>query len=204
MMTGAEPTPDANAAATRSAVTAVVDFRGLSRLLLRIAGAVVVVWAIAQLPTKVMYVIHLREIGLPLWVQIAMVASASALPILLGAALLTFPGVIVNRAISGEPTGATLPEALAKIEGVALAVLGMYMAVQALIDAAYLWGKLEGYWIYVQERPAAIPTMPKMLPDDAATIVATALEFVLGVALILGAARFAQFRRYLAGTRGSL
>ena len=179
-----------------------VDFRGLSRLLLRIAGAVIVVWAVAQLPTKIIFVATFREIGLELWAQIALIVSASALPILLGAALLGFPGVIINRLIAGEPTGTTLPEALAKIEGVALGVLGMYLAVQALIDAVYLWGKLEVYWLLV-DKNRSDAYMPKMLPDDVGTIAATALEFLLGVALMLGATRFAQFRHYLAGARGN-
>jgi hypothetical protein len=180
----------------------VVDFRGLSRLLLRIAGAVIFTIAIAQIPQQLMWnVVYLREAATPVWAQIGLITGSSLLPIALGAGLMAFPGAITNRLVGGEPVGATMSDAVKKLETTAFAVLGTYLVVQALIDGAYLWGTLQGYWLIADLHPGF---RPGLRSDHAGAIVGASVKFILGLAFVFGASGLAALRQRVGGARGNL
>jgi hypothetical protein len=89
------------------------------------------------------------------------------------------------------------PKVLSQIEGVVYSLLGLYLVIDAITDSIYHYSRLRLYQKSVAD--LSYHGAPPLLPEDFGQIIATGTEFVLGVALILGARGLAKLFRRLRG-----
>jgi hypothetical protein len=173
-----------------------MDEAALSRLLLKIAGLVIIVFAIASAPDYVVRALSARATEGSLTGYILLGVLPVLVPLALGALLFTFPADIVRRS-TGLPAS-TSPDTAAA-EKLAYVILGAYLLSQAIVDGAYLLGKLRLYTIYIEGHGYASDRTSPALPDDFARICGSVAEFILAWVLILGASGLTALRRKVVG-----
>jgi hypothetical protein len=69
-----------------------MDLRVLTRLLVKMAGAVVIVWSIGRIGNGVLYAFQMIAQEVSLWVVATVALLPTAIPLVIGIFLLTFPG----------------------------------------------------------------------------------------------------------------
>lgn len=152
-----------------------MDYRDISTLLLRIAGVVIVIFAVIQIPGHFLNYYRLQEDSLLLFLGTA--ALPVALTILLGVLLWLFPNTVTNKIVGGsdQPSGFDLE----KIQVIAFSVLGLYVLVRAVGDLVY-WGS------FMTMSSTIEPGGTLLSLDRYADLFATLAEFVLGLFLTFG------------------
>lgn len=161
-----------------------MDHRALSRLLLRIAGVVVIVATLTSVPKSVVALVVAA--GQDADVSPLMTALlASFVPVLIGIALVWLPGSVANRLVDNTPTGSDSSEAVAHLHAIALSVLGFYFVATAIFDAAFWLARIKLYAAVI-DGSEVFAGVPKVMPDDFAGMVATGLQALVGLVLVLG------------------
>jgi hypothetical protein len=169
-----------------------LDARSLVTLILRVAGALVLVFAITAIPRLISAALMVK--GDPESSAISAAVNlvlAVGLPALLGVWLIRSPGIVANRIVltAASPQGSR--NLTRNLQAATFSVVGLWFATQALIDGVYWWAKLRLYHAYVSDH-GVTGHMPEILSDDFAGVVATVFEFVLGIAIFLGANGFVR------------
>lgn len=169
-----------------------LDARSLVTLILRVAGALVLVFAISAIPRLLAASLMVKDDPESSAVSAAVnLILAVGLPALFGVWLIRSPGVIANKivlSVAPRPGATSLTR---QLQAATFSVLGLWLVTQALVDGVYWWAKLRLYHSYIGDQ-AVSGHMPEILSDDFAGVVATVFEFVLGVAIFLGANGFVR------------
>lgn len=173
-----------------------MDLRLLTRLLVKVAGAAIIVWAITGISGTVVHVFQMKAQDVSLWVIASAATLPTAIPLLIGFFLLTFPGTVTNFFVRGEDIVGRPSKALSQIEGVMYSLFGLYLVVTAITDGIYHYSQFRLYHKIVENSPY----LPRLLPQDLGAIVSTGAQFVIGVALIVGASGLARLFQRLRGT----
>src|ERR1700687_2631137 len=111
-----------------------MDTKDIAATLLKIAGLVLIAFALMQLPSYFPAPLDPNSSwSLP---QAFAAAAITVGPIaLLGVVLWFFPGSITNKIISGSRTSESL--GIVEVETVALTVIGVYLAIHGVVDTVY-------------------------------------------------------------------
>jgi hypothetical protein len=179
-----------------------MDEARLSRLLIKIAGLVIVVFAVATSPSYVQHALSAREVDASLWFYFVQGMLPILLPLLLGVLMFLFPSEVARRSIGIAKLEAGRAVDSLAVEAIAYAVLGAYLLVEALVDATFLFGKLHLYRTYAGTHGYNL-SAGLVPPEDFARICGAGVELILALALILGASGFATLRRKVVGLRES-
>jgi hypothetical protein len=161
------------------------------------AGAVVIVWSIGRIGNGVIYAFQMMAQEVSPWVVATVVLLPTAVPLVIGIFLLTFPGRVTNFFVRGDELIGAPPKVLSQIEGVVYSLLGLYLVIDAITDGVYHYSRLRLYQKTVAD--LSYHGAPALLPEDFGHIIATGIQFVLGVALIFGALGLAKLFRRLRG-----
>ena len=176
-----------------------MDLRLLTRLLVKMTGAAIIVWAIAGISGTVVHVFQMTAQDVSLLVIVSAAILPTAIPLLIGVILLTFPGMVTNFFVRGEDIVGPPSKALWQIEGVMYSLFGVYLMVTAITDGIYHYSKFRLYHKIIENPPYL--EMPRLLPQDFGAIVSTGAQLIIGIGLILGANGLAKLFRRLRGTR---
>ncbi|MGO4127667.1 hypothetical protein AB4Z01_24960 [Inquilinus sp. YAF38] len=175
-----------------------MPLRDIARLLVKIAGLVVIVSAVIDLPVLLARSLPVQE---PMTARdvVTMALVPPAIAALIGIVMFWGAGRIVDRllvepAAPGQGTGLDLRA----IEEIAIAALGLYFVATAIADAFYYWGKAALYYRVVTENGYPIPPIT---PDDFAGFVSTAARLAIGVVLVLLSRGIVAVRRRLLSLR---
>ncbi|MBD9393270.1 hypothetical protein [Acidovorax sp. ACV01] len=161
-----------------------MDHRSLSRLLLRIAGVVVVVATLTSVPKSIVTLVVAA--GQDADVSPLMTAVvASLVPLLIGLALIWLPGTVANWLVDDTVTDKSESDTAANLQAIALSVLGFYFVASALFDAVFWVARIRLYAAVIASNEA-FAGMPPLMPDDFGSMVATGAQAVVGVLLLLG------------------
>jgi len=161
------------------------------------AGAAIIVWAIAGISNAVIQVFQMKSQDVSMGVIASVAILPTAIPLLIGFFLLTFPKTVTSCLVRGEDIVGTPSKVLWQIEGVIYSLFGLYLVVTAITDGIYHYSKFRLYHRIIENPPYF--DMPKLLPQDFGAIVSTGAQFVIGIALIFGAAGLAKLFRRLRG-----
>jgi hypothetical protein len=110
-----------------------MDLRAISALLLKIAGLVLIAHAITRAPSLFAYAAREN------WAarEVLIMAGLGIGPqLMLGLLFWFFPSTIANKVVAGPPSGGN--SEFREIQLIALAVLGVFLIANSLIDAAQL------------------------------------------------------------------
>ena len=161
-----------------------MDHHALSRLLLRIAGVVVIVATLTAVPKSIVTLVVAagqETNASPLITAII----ASLVPLMIGMALVWLPGTVANRLVDSTPTGNSQVDAAASLQAVALSIIGFYFFASSLFDAVFWVARIKLYSA-VMGSSEAFAGAPAVMPDDFAGMVATGVQALAGVLLLLG------------------
>jgi hypothetical protein len=162
-----------------------MDHKALSALILRIAGLLVIVYTVTNVaksfgpffdPTTMR--------GVSVWPVVVASLLSVGLPILIGLLLIYFPKTIAINVLKVQ--GAEVnPEDIRPLQRVAFSTVGLWLALYAVIDAVYFWGKARLYFQYMEGMPA-YGKAPALPPDDFGGLLSCAVQLIIGICLLLG------------------
>jgi hypothetical protein len=151
-----------------------MDLRTVTKLALKLVGIYFFVTAIAGL-------VPLISVPYPHWIDAAVVLS---IYLVIGLVLIWFPGVVVNTVIRIPPSELEGTATAVKLLQVGCILLGAYFAVAAVYGVTFTYAK--GRLFYEVMKPFPNSRGPDLTPDDFGNIVASSVEFLLGLGLLLG------------------
>jgi len=157
-------------------VSSHMDTRGIGALLLKVAGLILLLVAISQLPGY----FPLTGRGYEFSIGEAFTTAALALGplVVLGLVLWFFPDTLVNRIVIPEPSASPAAEGR-PLELVAITLVGIYLLADGVISAV----RSVVFLIVVHRQDAAV-----VLPASIfANIGATVAELAIGITLCIGA-----------------
>ncbi len=172
--------------------------RDLARLLVKIAGLVIVVSALTDLPIAFgrVFASKYQE---NLFEVVAQTIAPAGLSILAGLVMYWGAGSIVDRVLLARGTSPIAPPTdFRAIEEIALAVLGIYVFSSGLAEGVYYWGKWDLFYRYAFENGYSAPPIPQ---TEFAGIGAAATRLVVGTALFLWSRGIVGLRRCLIALR---
>ncbi|MBE9610420.1 hypothetical protein [Chitinilyticum piscinae] len=176
-----------------------MNFHDLSRLIVRLSGAFIMTTALAWWPSYIQ-----AALGLLPHAPLAFVGNALlpvALPLLIGLGLFLFPSVISQRGLPAAGDGQSLPPNWpAILERILLGLLGIYLLSRAMSDLVFGLIKRGAILNYFAEQAPGLPLPIEMASELYGNLVASAVELLVGLALILGAG---GLQRVLARVRSS-
>lgn len=175
-----------------------MPLRDIARLLIKIAGLIIIVSAVTDLPRLLG---RMLPIEAPATVRdvIAMALVPPAIAGLIGIAMVWGAGRIVDRLLVVPATpGPGGSHDLRAVEEIAIAAMGLYFIATGIADAFYYWGKAGLYYHYITEN--TFP-MPAILPDDFGGFISTGVRLAIGVMLVLLSRGVVAARRRLLSLR---
>ena len=177
--------------------------RDLARLLIKIAGLLIVVNAVSRIPGDFAWLLG-GKATLDAWAIALMVFAPAAISVGAGALMFFCVDPIVDRALFDRPReGAPPPADLRPFEEIAFAVLGLYILSTGLTEAVYYWGRADLYYRTLKDLSASVPAMspPALSAADFGGFCAATLRVVIGLSLMLYARRFVALRRWATALR---
>ena len=160
-----------------------MDHHALSRLLLRIAGVVVIVATLTSVPKSI--VTLAVAAGQDASVSPLLTAMiASLVPLLIGIALIWLPGTVANRLVDDTPASGDQGNTAASLQAIALSAIGFYFVASALFDAVFWVARIKLYAAVIESNQA-FEGVPPVMPDDFAGMVATGVQALVGIVVLL-------------------
>jgi hypothetical protein len=163
-----------------------MEHRALASLIIRIAGLLVIVSAItnaARYFGPFFYADATQKVGVA--VVLLSVFISVVMPVLLGLLLVYFPGTTTTRVLRIEGLEAGDENNTKPLQRVAFGAIGMWLAAYALIDSVYVYARTRLYFRMLEEMPS-YAKLPAMNADDFGNLVASALQLIIGIWLLLG------------------
>jgi len=154
-----------------------MDIKQLSSLLVKVAGIVLIVYAISGIPNNInSYLFQGKDtaINFAVWVIIPVL-----FPFLIGMAMWKFPTIITNKVINGvsnEVEGNTFRE----LELIALTILGLVLLFFALSDITF---NLIYVWATNQVNNSPVSAL-LISPEDWGHIAGTFVEIIFALVLL--------------------
>jgi hypothetical protein len=162
-----------------------MEHRALAALMLRIAGLLLIVWALADAGKSLgPFVVQPRG-GFDFGLVAAGVLFGLAMPVGIGLVLLYFPGTLTTRVLRIPGIESPRDGELPAYERVAFAVMGLWWVLDAILDALYVYARSRLYLRFMEDQPAYV-RLPALTPDDFASLVVSAAQLLIGLWLMLG------------------
>jgi hypothetical protein len=157
----------------------------LASLMVRMVGLWELVVAVNAIPGAIGPFFNPEYIAKAgVWLLIAAALFSIGIPLLLGLALIYFPGRVSTTVLRIEPA-AEEPKERPLLERVAIAALGLWFAVQALLDGVHVFSRWHLYRRFVEDQyPGAAG--PAIGPQEFAGLITAVLQFAIGLWLLLG------------------
>jgi len=170
-----------------------MEHRAFAALIVRLLGFWQLVVALNAIPSALAYFTDpdfARKIGLGMLVLGASVQVF--IPLFLGWLLINFPMTVASKVLRIEGVEPANSVEATLLERVAVSALGMWFAIQAVIDAVYSFSKWRLYLRFFESTyPAA--TGPAMGSSEFAGLITAAVQLALGLWLLLGSRGLVNF-----------
>jgi len=176
--------------------------RDLGRLAIKLTSLVAVVYLLIGLPMAVFQLVLL--LNSPGYHEPHLAAAAQALlpsvgTIAVAALLYLAAGAIVDGVLRlGSSELPLVSVDFAKIEQIAVALIGVYIFSTGLAEGIYYLGKADLYYRYAIDKAFMPPTLG---PENFGGLAAAATRVVVGVALFLGSSGVVGLRQRLVAVR---
>ncbi|TMH37945.1 MAG: hypothetical protein E6H56_16605 [Betaproteobacteria bacterium] len=163
-----------------------MDHRALAALIIRVAGLLVIVSAITYATKSFgpFFVADtVQKVGVELLLASAFVSVV--IPIALGLVLVYFPGMITTRVLRIEGLESGSESDTKALQRVAFTTIGLWLTLYAVIDAVYFYSRARLYFRFFQDMPA-YSKLPPLSPDDFGGLLASGLQLIIGLWLLIG------------------
>jgi hypothetical protein len=164
-----------------------MEHRALAALMVRLVGLWELVVAVGSIPASILPFFepaYLQKAGLA--VALASAFSMFGVPFILGLLLIYFPKTVVTRVLRIEGIEPQDGGEARFLERVAVSALGLWFAVQAVIDQVYHLSKWHLYRRMMVDSYSGAAG-PSIGPQEYAGIIAATIQLALGLWLLLGA-----------------
>ncbi len=167
-----------------------VDYRNLSILLIKIAGVVMIVYAIINIPAYISYYFSLQTNSF--WAFVGMSVAPMFIPLIAGVLFFTFPETVTNRLIrDGNETNKSSIDVQA-VEQIAFSAIGLYLLFRVISDFVF-----HATSIYLALRAGDIANYNTGYDHPYALVVATIAELAFALYLLFGSESLSRFLRKL-------
>jgi hypothetical protein len=175
-----------------------MDYRSLTKLLTKIGGLFVILYALNQLSMSFGIAYQFYNKQQDLLGAVLVGALPVLFPLLLGLALFIFPGAVSNRLLQAEKD----PErhvigSISRIEEAGLILVAVYILVHSIGDVAYWLSRVKLYYLIVESDK--LSHAPSLLPEDFAQLFALAIQVIVAVGLFFGASGLVRLKNKLRG-----
>jgi hypothetical protein len=163
-----------------------MEHRALAALIIRITGLIVIVSAITYTGRSFgpFFVADTAQ-ELSADLVLASIVISLGVPVVLGLLLVYFPSTVTTRVLRIEGLNAENEEDTKAIERVAFAAIGLWLTLYAVIDTVYIYAKVRLFYRFLEDMPAYTKP-PPMLADDLGGLVASAVQLLIGLWLLIG------------------
>lgn len=172
-----------------------MNSKELTFLLIKVAGAALIVFSIIKLSQTVPYFFSekytLSEITI-------LAVSNSIIPVVFGLLLMFFPSTISSKVIGKQDNTALNNEYMFELEQIALSVLGVYLLFITISD-------ITAHAVYIIEANKMIAsgklpgTTAVLGPERYGLLFATGIEFIMSIWLIFGSKGMVKLIRNIRG-----
>ena len=159
-----------------------MDYRELSTLLTKIAGALIVALSVIAYPN---YTAMFYAMNVGVFPAFGYSLISSGIPVVIGLCMLLAPSIVTNRLVTGRQSARKRRVSRVEIEVAALAVLGAYFLVRAVADIVY-------YVVVLKDSVSVVIGLQAIDADTWGGMAATGIELVLGAILLLWAPRIVK------------
>ena len=159
---------------TRSLAVMEIDLRTLTKVFLKVAGAYLLVMAISG-------AVQL------FWYQVEMLGpylTTLVLYLVLGIALLWFPGTVMNHVLRIQGEAVAGPATATRLLGVGIILMGIYFAATGLFAIVFTMAGARWYYSFTDIFGGA--RGPEMGPEQFASLVSSAVRLCIGLLMWLG------------------
>ncbi len=163
-----------------------MDHRALAVLIIRVAGLLVIVSAIGY-AAKSFGPFFFAETFQKVSVGLLLVSIfvSIVVPVALGLVFIYFPGTITTRLLRVEGLESGSEKDTKPLQRVAFATIGIWLTLYAMIDAVYFYSKAYLYLRFFEDM-RAYSRPPSLSPDDFGGLVASGLQLIIGLWLLMG------------------
>ena len=148
-----------------------MNYKELTTLLIKIAGAVLIIYELFGIPTFVSYYFSLRLEEESTITFFLMSVLPLAIPLLAGVVMLLFPSALANSIVSTSTEIKTNEEFTSSFQLVAFGVLGVYLLFNVISDFVY-------NFTYLYQIDGLANKDNPLIIDTYARIVATMVELI--------------------------
>jgi hypothetical protein len=167
-----------------------MDHRDLTRLLIKVSGAIIIAVAISSLPAYISAGVGALETSRFAFFTVAIFPLI--LPLLVGIFMMAFPGIVANRLIGSEKVLELSATLLDQLERVAIGLLGIYLLFRAVSDLVLHVTKL--LWFrHLIDTGAVADSFGSLVPDTVGLLAASATEAAVSIWFIAGSAGIVSF-----------
>jgi hypothetical protein len=163
-----------------------MEHRAFAALIIRLLGFGELVVGVNAIPNALAFFIDpdfVQKTGLAMLVLGASVQVF--VPLLIGGLLISFPTMTVVKVLRIEGVEPANAADASLLERVAVSAMGMWFAVQAVIDAVYSFSRWRLYHRMVESQYAGA-TAPAIGLTEFAGLITAGLQLLLGLWLLLG------------------
>lgn len=160
-----------------------LTLRDVSRLLIKISGAVIVTFVLTNIPSYVSYFLTLQEKSLLLYLSIAVLPML--IPLLAGIAMWKWADKISDKVVLDAARLSNDSDILIGLQRTAFVLLGVYLASEALADGIYYLAR----W---HQMSIALSKDVAMEPDTYGNLFAITAKLVFSVFLVFGSKSLAS------------
>ena len=163
-----------------------MEHRAIASLMIRMAGLWELVAAVNAIPSAVAPFFNPEYVSKAGMGMLLAAGSFSVVtPLLIGFALIYLPGMVTTHVLRIAPLTVEEPRDPSLLERVAIATLGLWFAIQAVLDGVHAFSRWHLYQRFVEQRyPGAIG--PAIAPQDFAGLITAVLQLAIGLWLLLG------------------
>ncbi len=158
-----------------------MDYRQLSNLLIKIAGIVIIVFAVTAIPGHINSFLYQGQDTLAkfaVWVIIPLI-----FPIIVGLLMWSFPGTLTNRIFEKDIESSKSNGVSEEVEQIAVTVLGLILLFFALSDLTF-----NLVYVYFSNRENMSVIMSfRISPENWGYIIGTIVEIIFSLIILLKA-----------------
>ena len=162
-----------------------MEHRALAALMVRLVGLWELVVAAGSVPASILPFFepgYVQKAGLAAIIGSGF--SMFGIPLILGLLLIYFPNTVVTRVLRIEGIEPQGSKDTSLLERVAVSALGLWFAVQAVLDGIYNFSKWHLYRRMIEDYSS--PAGPSIGPQEFAGFMAAGIQLAVGLWLLLG------------------
>ena len=156
-----------------------MNYKELTTLLIKIAGAVLIIYELFGIPTFVSYYFSLRLEEESVITFFLMSVLPLVIPLLAGVVMILFPATLANKIVRTSEEIKTNEEFTSSFQLVAFGVLGFYLLFNVISDFVY-------NFTYLYQIDGLTNKDNPLIIDAYARIVATVAELIFALYLLFG------------------